>query len=178
MEGFRSRAAYKLQEMQKKYHFIRMDDNIVDLGASPGSWLQVLRVLTKGKVVGIDLIRISPLEGVTTMIGNFSDSTIQDIVRETVRPIHVIVCDAAPHLTGQRSYDQAISIGIGRDALAFALRCLKPGGMFVVKSFQGDMFDEFVREVREHFISVHLFKPKATRKGSAEIYIIGKKLKG
>jgi len=177
-EGFRSRAAYKLKEIQKRHHVIRRDDNVVDLGAAPGSWLQVIRGLTDGKVIGIDLSPLMPLEGVETIVGDFSRPDIMDRILSQMEQVSVVVCDAAPHITGNHSYDQAVATSLGDDALTFACHVLKRGGNFVMKGFQGDLFEEFLAQVKEHFMIVHLFRPQSSRKGSAEIYLIGKNFKG
>ncbi len=177
-EGYRSRAAYKLREIQARYHVIRKTDSVVDLGAAPGSWLQVARSLTTGQVMGIDLSPIPPLEGTVTLVGDFSRPEVPDLVREEMGIVNVILCDASPNLTGHRSFDQANAIGIGQDALRFAERVLKIGGNMVIKSFQGDLFHELLTDLQSHFFAVHLFRPRATRKGSAEIYIIGKNFRG
>jgi 23S rRNA (uridine2552-2'-O)-methyltransferase len=177
-EGYRSRAAYKLNEIQNRHHVIRKTDNVVDLGAAPGSWLQVVRSLTSGMVMGIDLVPIPPLEGVITFAGDFSQPEMQDRVLMELEVVNVILSDASPKLTGHRSYDQANAIGIGQDALRFACNVLKIGGNMVIKSFQGDLFDELLTDMRTHFFAIHLFRPRATRRGSAEIYIIGKNFRG
>jgi 23S rRNA (uridine2552-2'-O)-methyltransferase len=177
-EGYRSRAAYKLKEIQKRHHIFRKNDSVLDLGAAPGSWLQVARSFTQGRVVGIDLNPILQLEGVETVVGDFSKPEIQDLLAEDLAPISVVLCDAAPHLTGHRSYDQAVATALGDDALACAMRLLKPGGNFVIKGFQGDMFEDFLAKVKKHFMIVHLFRPQSTRRGSTEIYLIGKNFKG
>ncbi|NLM29680.1 MAG: RlmE family RNA methyltransferase [Methanomicrobiales archaeon] len=177
--GYRARAAYKLLEIQKRNGVIRPDDNVVDLGAAPGSWLQVIRDLTEGRVIGVDLNPIVPMEGVTTITGDFTDPLIQERIREEVGGIvNVVVSDAAPKLSGLKSYDQARAVGLGEDALAFACLILKPGGNLVIKSFQGELFSELLAEVREHFYSVRGYRTKASRKGSAEVYIIAKNFKG
>ena len=177
--GYRARAAYKLLEIQQKSGIIRPDDNVVDLGAAPGSWLQVIRDLTGGKVIGVDLNPIVPMEGVTTITGDFTDSLIQERIREAAGGIvNVVVSDAAPKLSGQKSYDQARAVGLGEDALAFACTILKPGGNLVIKSFQGELFADLLAEVRKHFYSVRGYRTKASRKGSAEVYIIAKNFKG
>ena len=177
--GYRARAAYKLLEIQQKSGFIRPDDNVVDLGAAPGSWLQVIRDLTRGKVIGVDLNPIVPMEGVTTITGDFTDPLIQERIREEAGGIvNVVVSDAAPKLSGQKSYDQARAVGLGEDALAFACTILKPGGNLVIKSFQGELFADLLAEVRKHFYSVRGYRTKASRKGSAEVYIIAKNFKG
>ena len=177
-EGYRSRAAYKLLEIQQHAGMIRQDDNVVDLGAAPGSWLQVIRTLTGGRVLGIDLNPIAPIEGVETITGDFTDPDLPARVREALGIVNVVVADASPKLSGQRSYDQARAVALGEQALAFACAVLKPGGNFVVKSFQGEDFSEFLAEVRTKFRSARTFQAKASRKGSREIYIVGKNFIG
>ncbi|HUU75254.1 MAG TPA: RlmE family RNA methyltransferase [Methanoregulaceae archaeon] len=177
-EGYRSRAAYKLREIQDRHHIIRETDNIVDLGAAPGSWLQVAKELTKGKIVGVDLSPISPLEGVTTLVGDFSNKETRDRVLSILEPVSIVLSDASPKLSGHRSYDQARAIGLGEDSLLFACNVLKKGGNFVVKSFQGEDFHILLREIRKYFLSVKTFKCKASRKGSSEIYVIAKNFIG
>ena len=102
-EGYRSRAAYKLIEIQQNAGVIREDDNVVDLGAAPGSWLQVIRSLTEGRVLGVDLNPIAPIEGVETIVGNFAAPALQARVKEALGVVNVVVADASPKLSGQRS---------------------------------------------------------------------------
>jgi 23S rRNA (uridine2552-2'-O)-methyltransferase len=173
-EGYRSRAAYKLIEVQERYHLIRGSDNVVDLGAAPGSWLQVVREITGGKVLGIDLSPIAPLEGVRTISADFTDLSIPPEVGSLLGTVNVVLSDASPKLSGQRSYDQSRSIALGEEALAFACRVLKPGGNFLVKSFQGEDFNHLLERVRDHFLSVRVYRTRTTRKGSSEVYIIAK----
>jgi 23S rRNA (uridine2552-2'-O)-methyltransferase len=173
-EGYRSRAAYKLIEIQNRYHLIREQDNVIDLGAAPGSWLQVIRALTRGTVLGIDLSPIAPLDGVQTMVADFTDPAIPGQVRSVVGTVNVVVSDAAPRLSGHKSYDQARAMALGEDALSFACNVLKPGGNFLVKAFQGEDFNHFLGDTRDHFLSVRTFRSRATRKGSSEIYIVAK----
>ncbi|MGB8309723.1 MAG: RlmE family RNA methyltransferase [Methanoregula sp.] len=177
-EGFRSRASFKLIEIQEKFAVIRRDDNIIDLGAAPGSWLQVLRSLTDAKVLGIDLNPIATLDGIETLEGDLTDPIIQKKAQDMLGTVSVIVCDAAPKLSGHKSYDQARATALGEEALAFACNVLKIGGNFVIKSFQGADFPEFLASVRKHFHAVKTYSAKATRKGSTEIYIIAKNFKG
>ncbi|KUG21308.1 cell division protein ftsj / ribosomal rna large subunit methyltransferase j [hydrocarbon metagenome] len=176
--GYRSRAAYKLLEIQERHGIIRPDDNVVDLGAAPGSWLQVLRELTGGVVVGVDTSPIAPLEGVATIIGDFTDPLVQERIRTLLPVANVVVSDASPKLSGQKGYDQARAIALGEEALGFARRILKPGGNFVVKSFQGELFSDLMNEVNRHFRSVKGYRTRASRRGSAEIYIIAKNYTG
>jgi 23S rRNA (uridine2552-2'-O)-methyltransferase len=177
-EGYRSRAAYKLLEIQKKYAVIRPDDNIVDLGAAPGSWLQVERTLTQAKVVGIDLNPIAHLDGVETLEGDLNDAEVQEKVRLLLGVVNVVVCDAAPKISGHKSYDQARIIELNEQALKFAGNVLKQGGNFVVKSFQGTDFPELYSMTKERFYSVKTCITRSTRKGSTELYIVAKNFVG
>lgn len=177
-EGYRSRAAYKLLEIQKKFGIIRNGDNVVDLGSAPGSWMQVLTGLTDGKIVGVDLNHVSAVEGTVHLTGDFTKTEMQERILREMEIVNVVVCDASPKLSGQKGYDQARAIGLNEDALAFAVSCLKPGGNFAVKSFQGEMFKEFFDEVHTHFHAVKAYRVRASRRGSTETYIIGKSFKG
>jgi 23S rRNA (uridine2552-2'-O)-methyltransferase len=177
-EGYRSRAAYKLIEIQKKFAIIRPDDNIVDLGAAPGSWLQVERTLTEGRVIGIDLNPIATLDGVDTITGDLNDPEVLAQLRSMLDQVSVVVCDAAPKLSGHKSYDQARIIELNEQALAFACRVLKQGGNFAIKSFQGTDFPELYAMTKEQFYSVKTCNTHSTRKGSTELYIVAKNFKG
>jgi len=178
LEGYRSRAAYKLLEIQKKFEIIRPDDNIVDLGAAPGSWLQVERTLTEGRVIGIDLNPIAPLDGVETIVGDINDPEVLAGLQAMIDVISVVVCDASPKLSGHKSYDQARIIELNEQALLFASRVLKQGGNFAIKSFQGTDFPDFYSDVKQHFHSVRTMNTKSSRKGSTELYVIAKNFYG
>lgn len=178
LEGYRSRAAYKLMEIQKKFEIIRDDDNIVDLGAAPGSWLQVERTLTKGRVIGIDLNPIAHLDGVETIVGDLNDPEVLSELQSMVDVVSVVVCDASPKLSGHKSYDQARIIELNEQALLFASRVLKQGGNFAVKSFQGTDFPDFYNDTKQHFHSVRTMNTKSSRKGSTELYVIAKNFYG
>jgi 23S rRNA (uridine2552-2'-O)-methyltransferase len=173
-EGYRSRAAYKLLEIQKKFSIIRPTDNIVDLGAAPGSWLQVERNLSTARVLGIDLNPIADIAGVETLVGDISDSEVIALVREKLPVINVVLCDASPKISGHVSYDQARIIELNEQALAFACTVLKQGGNFVIKSFQGTDFPELYADTKKHFYSVKTYNTRTSRKGSTELYIIAK----
>ena len=177
-EGYRSRAAYKLMEIQKKFAVIRPDDNIVDLGAAPGSWLQIERTLTDARIIGIDLNPIAELDGIETIEGDINDPAVVEMVKSILGVINIVLCDAAPKLSGHRSYDQARIIALNEQALAFACKVLKPGGNFVVKSFQGTDFPELYADCKKNFYSVKTCMTKSTRKGSTELYIVAKNFIG
>ena len=176
-EGYRSRASYKLRQINEKHQIIKPGDSVVDLGAAPGGWLQMAKELSGGRVVGVDLQKIDPIEGVETMKGDItSEKTlkrIEEIIGE--QGADAVICDAAPNLTGNWSLDHGRSIDLSQSALNLATQLLMPGGNFVVKVFQGDLFKDFLDEVKEHFVYVRSYTPKASRKQSAEIYVIGKK---
>jgi len=174
-EGYRSRASYKLLQIQERYRIVQKGDIVVDLGAAPGGWLQVIRKLD-ATAIAVDLQQITPLEGVTSIRADITtpDMVIERI-EELVGPVNVVVSDAAPNLSGVWSLDHGRSIDLSSCALKIATGVLKTGGNFVVKVFQGDLFDAFTREVRAHFSFVKSFNPRASRKQSAEIYVVAKR---
>jgi 23S rRNA (uridine2552-2'-O)-methyltransferase len=178
-EGYRSRASYKLQQINKKFYLIKRDDTVVDLGAAPGGWLQVAKEISGGLVLGVDIQNIAPLGGVETFRGDITDPTTIKSIKgmiEKTGGADVVICDASPNLSGNWNLDHARSIDLCRSALVIATKILKPGGNFVVKVFQGDMFPDFLAEVKKHFGFVRAYTPQASRKESAEIYVIGKGL--
>ncbi|MEL4305457.1 23S rRNA (uridine(2552)-2'-O)-methyltransferase [Methanococcoides sp. LMO-2] len=176
-EGYRSRAAYKLFQINEKFNVIKEGDTVVDLGAAPGGWLEVAKKLTDGKIVGVDLRRIKDIEGIETIKGDItSDVTIKKIIDLVGEDgADVVICDAAPNLSGNWSLDHARSIDLTTSALECAKKILKPNGHFVVKVFQGDMFKDYMDKVRKSFSFTKAYSPHASRSESAEIYVIGKK---
>jgi len=176
-EGYRARSAYKLLQMNEKFHIIKKGDCVVDLGAAPGGWLQVAREISGGKVVGVDLEEIEALPGVTTFQADITEESTMDLIREALGgSADVVICDAAPSLSGAWDRDHAISIDLARSAMRAAKRLLKPRGNFAVKVFQGDMFPAFLGEVKREFASVQAYSPAASRKESAETYIVARHL--
>ncbi|HJJ67011.1 MAG TPA: RlmE family RNA methyltransferase, partial [Methanocorpusculum sp.] len=165
-------------DINDRFNVIRKTDNVVDLGCAPGSWLQVLKTLTEGQLCGVDLNPIAPLEGVISFIGDFTTTEIQEKVRAAMPVVNVVVCDAAPHLSGAKSYDQARIMALNEDALMFAATLLKQGGNLVMKSFQGEDFNDLLELVKERFYSVRVIRSKATRRGSTECYIVAKNFIG
>lgn len=172
--GYRSRAAFKLQFINKKHQIIKRGDTVVDLGAAPGGWLQVAKELSGGTVIGVDLQRILPIEGVETIKGDMTNPETQAKIFQLVKEVDVVICDAAPNLSGNWALDQGRSIDLASVALDVATRLLKPGGNFAVKVFQGDMFDSFMKKVEKEFTFAASYKSKASREQSAETYVIGK----
>jgi len=176
-EGFRARSAYKLLQINEKFHVIKRGDSVVDLGAAPGGWLQVAEKLSGGKIVGVDLEGISFIPGVTTFRADITAESTVDLVKETLGgEADVVICDAAPNLSGAWDRDHAVSVDLARSALQMAKKLLKPRGNFVVKVFQGDMFTDYLNEVRKEFATVHAHSPVASRKESAETYVVAKRL--
>jgi 23S rRNA (uridine2552-2'-O)-methyltransferase len=176
-EGYRARSAYKLQQMNEKFHLIKKGDSVVDLGAAPGGWLQVASELSgrDGKIIGVDLEPIEPIPGVITFQADITRDSTVDLIKEALGgDADVVICDAAPNLSGAWDMDHAKSIDLSRSALNMAKKLLKPRGHFLVKVFQGDMFPEFLAEVKLEFSRVQAHSPAASRKESAEMYIVAK----
>lgn len=174
-EGYRSRASYKLLQIQERYRIVQRGDVVVDLGAAPGGWLQVIRKLD-ATAIAVDLQQIAPLDGVTSIRADITaPEIVVERIQELVGEVNVVVSDAAPNLSGVWSLDHARSIDLSSCALKIATGVLKTGGNFVVKVFQGDLFETFTREVSAHFSFVKSFNPRASRKQSAEIYVVAKR---
>ena len=182
-EGWRSRSAFKLQELQDKYKLIKPGMSVVDLGCAPGGWSQLTVSLANpgGMVIGLDILPMDPLAGVTFLQGDFTeDEPLQQLEHELAgRSVDLVLSDMAPNMSGMAATDQAKSMYLVELALEFAKQHLKPNGNFVVKIFQGEGFDDFVREVRQHFAKVMVRKPGASRPRSREVYLlaIGKQVK-
>jgi 23S rRNA (uridine2552-2'-O)-methyltransferase len=177
--GYRSRASFKLKELDKRYRLLRRGGVVVDLGAAPGGWLQVARerVGDGGFVLGVDLHQIAELqhENVDTLVADVTDeATPELILKRLPRPANIVISDAAPKISGVWDVDHARSIELARAALAIAGAVLSPGGKLLVKVFQGEFFNDFVSGVKTKFSFVKISKPAASRKGSAEAYIIAK----
>jgi 23S rRNA (uridine2552-2'-O)-methyltransferase len=175
-DGYRSRAAYKLLELQDKDRFIKPGQVIVDLGAAPGGWLQVVKPLVgkQGRVIGLDLLPIDPLPDVQVIQGDFSEDSalleLQELLGD--RQVDLVISDMAPNVSGVAAVDQPRSMYLCELALDFCRQALKPGGGFVVKVFQGEGFDAFFRDVKSSFGRVVTRKPKASRPKSREVYLV------
>ncbi|HYM86418.1 MAG TPA: RlmE family RNA methyltransferase [Pseudoxanthomonas sp.] len=177
-EGYRSRAAYKLIEVLEKDKLVRPGMTVVDLGAAPGGWSQVLAPLvgTKGRVIALDVVDMEPVEGVRIIRGDFSETATLDRLEMELagRQIDLVISDMAPNISGVGLVDQARSIGLAELALEFACERLKPGGSFLVKMFQGSGVDEFRKHLAEAFSIVAVRKPRASRDRSSELYLLAK----
>jgi 23S rRNA (uridine2552-2'-O)-methyltransferase len=181
-EKYRSRAAYKLLQVVKKHPFIKKGDVVVDLGATPGGWIQVARKIvgSKGFVLGVDLRPIEPFseDNVRTIVGDITEQeTLQQILKFLPEKVDAVISDASPNISGVWEVDHARQIDLAKQALKIALETLKPSGSFLVKVFQGDMLNDFISEVKQRFGAVKIIKPKASRAKSSEIFILGLHLK-
>jgi 23S rRNA (uridine2552-2'-O)-methyltransferase len=180
--GYRSRAAFKLIEIAERDHLFRQGMSVVDLGAAPGSWTQVLRekLGKRARIVALDIVAMAPLPGVTFLQCDFRDESALAALESALegRKVDLVVSDLAPNLSGVESADQARAVHLGELALEFASLWLQPGGDLVVKAFQGEGFAEFQKEMQREFDKVYVRKPKASRDRSREVYLVAKGLKG
>ena len=181
VEGARSRAAYKLQQIDERDRLLKPGMTVVDLGAAPGGWAQsaAKRVAPGGRVIAVDLLEMPALAGVVVIHGDFSsEATLAELERLLGnRPVDLVLSDMSPHISGIASVDQARAGTLAELALDFGLKHLKPRGNFLVKSFQGEGFEAFVRTLRRHFAQVVTRKPQASRSRSSEVYLLGKGFK-
>ncbi len=181
-EGYRSRAAYKLLQLHKTFRLLKRGDRVVDLGAWPGGWVQVAATLVgkTGKVIGVDVVALEPLplEQVTLLQGDATDPALQQtVLRLLGSRADVVLSDMAPKLSGIRETDEARAVELGRAALRCAQRLLRPEGTLVLKIFMGPAHDALLTEVRALFSLVQTTRPEATRRGSAERYVVARGLK-
>jgi 23S rRNA (uridine2552-2'-O)-methyltransferase len=181
-EGYRSRAAYKLLELNQTFHLIKPGDQVVDLGSWPGGWVQVAAALVgqSGRVVGLDLITIDPLplDNVMVLQGDATDRGQQEQVRSLLGgPADVLLSDVAPKLSGIREADEARAMELCRAVLLCVPALLRPGGTLLLKVFMTPEYKALLTELKTRFATVKTTRPESTRKGSAETYVIAKGLK-
>jgi len=185
-EGYRSRSAFKLLQIEDKYDVIKEGDVVVDLGAAPGGWSQVAKELVgeKGEVISVDLQHIKKLEGVESMKGDItSEEETVSAIREKLfserkDSVDVVLSDVSPKLSGNRDYDHFCSFELSKSALNIASALLRKNGNFVVKIFQGAYYNKFYGSVKEKFRHTRAYSPEASRKRSAEVFVIGKEYYG
>lgn len=179
--GLRSRAVFKLMEIQEKDRLLKPGMNVVDLGAAPGGWSEYARTILgkNDKVVALDLLEIEPIEGVDFIQGDFREDEVLQKLYEVLdnQAVHLLLSDMAPNMSGNKEVDQPRSIYLGELALDAAQAILVKGGTFLIKMFQGEGFDSFCNQVRSHFTTVVIRKPKASRPRSNEVYILAKGFK-
>lgn len=172
-EGWRSRAAFKLIEIDDRFRLIRKGARVIDLGAAPGSWVQVALQRGAGAVVGVDLLEIAPIEGATLIQADFTEPGVDDRLIEILGgPPDLVLSDMAHNTVGHRKTDHLKIIALIEIAADFAIRTLKPGGAFVTKNFQGGDAGGVLARLRSEFAEVRFVKPAASRKESAEVYLV------
>ncbi|MES9811648.1 MAG: 23S rRNA (uridine(2552)-2'-O)-methyltransferase RlmE [Candidatus Thiodiazotropha sp.] len=174
--GYRSRAAFKLLEIQQKDNIFKPGMKVVDLGAAPGGWCQVARKLVgeKGRIVAMDILPMDPMAGVEFIQGDFRETQPLEELEKSLdgEAVDLVISDMAPNVTGIASVDQPRAIYLCELALDFAREVLKPGGCFVVKIFQGEGFDAYLKALRHDFMRVVSRKPSSSRAKSREVYLV------
>jgi 23S rRNA (uridine2552-2'-O)-methyltransferase len=175
-DGYRSRAAYKLLEINEKDQLLKPGMVVVDLGATPGGWSQVAaRIVGRsGKVIGLDLLPLDPLAGVEFIQGDFRDDAVLAQLENLLqgKQVGLVISDMAPNMSGVASADQARAMYLAELAMDFAVQQLEPNGSFLVKVFQGEGFEAYLKLMRSRFVKVATRKPKASRDRSSELYLL------
>ncbi len=180
-EGFRSRAAYKLMEIDDRDRLIRPGETVVDLGAAPGGWSQVVanRLAGRGRIIALDLLEMPPIHGVDFIQGDFREDAVLQQLEELLGGgrVGLVLSDMAPNISGIPISDQARVMHLAELGVEFSKQWLKPEGAFLVKVFQGHGYEDLVRLMRETFRTVATRKPEASRDRSSEVYLLGKGLR-
>ncbi len=171
-QGYRSRAAFKLLEIDEKESILEPGMTVIDLGAAPGGWSQVAarKVKPGGRVIAVDLVEMAPISGVTVVRGDFRQLAFKE-------KADIVLSDVSPNLSGIASVDQARLLELAGGALGLCRKVLKPGGVFVTKAFHGEAFDELRERLKAAFANVKVVKPSASRGESAETYVVARKLR-
>jgi 23S rRNA (uridine2552-2'-O)-methyltransferase len=177
-EGYRSRASYKLLEIDDKDKLLKKGMVVVDLGAAPGGWSQIAadKVGDKGQVVALDILPMDPIPDVEVLEGDFRDDAVLQQLLDTLggRPVDLVMSDMAPNISGMKTVDQPRAMYLVELTLDLAKTVLKPGGDMLVKVFQGEGFDEFIKACRGNFRKVIIRKPAASRPRSREVYVLAR----
>jgi 23S rRNA (uridine2552-2'-O)-methyltransferase len=177
-DGWRSRAVYKLEQISEKERLLRPDMTCIDLGSAPGSWSQYVTEKLKGRVriIALDLLPMDALPSVEFIQGDFREDEVMSKLQESIGPekAQLVMSDMAPNISGSRAVDQPRSMYLVELALDLATKVLKPRGDFVCKLFQGEGSEELIALTRQHFERVRVIKPKASRPGSREVYLVAR----
>lgn len=180
--GYRSRAVFKLLEIQDKDRILKPGQVVVDLGAAPGGWSEfaVPLVGKQGDIIAMDILAMEPIEGVTFIQGDFTEQAVHNRLLAALdgRLVDLVMSDMAPNISGVKAVDQPKAMYLAELALDFAQEVLKPGGFFLAKIFQGEGFDPFLAALRQSFDKVVIRKPKASRPKSREVYLLAKGFRG
>lgn len=175
---YRSRAVYKLKEIDQKDRLFSKGQTVIDLGAAPGSWSQyaIEQLGQQGKVIAVDILPVEPIDNVLIIQGDFTEQAIYEECMQVVngRSVDLVISDMAPNLSGIRATDQARGIYLAELSRDLAFQILKPDGSLLIKVFQGEGADEFKRSLAEHFQKIMTRKPEASRKNSREFYVVAR----
>jgi 23S rRNA (uridine2552-2'-O)-methyltransferase len=178
-QGWRSRAAFKLIELNDKFHLLKRGMRVIDLGAAPGGWSQVALREGAGQVIGVDLLPIDPVPGASFLLGDFNDPDMPERLQALMGgPADLVLSDMAPNTTGHGATDHIRILGLAELALDFAARTLAPGGGFVAKVFQGGSEKQMLDPMKKLFTTVRHAKPPASRKESSELYVVATGFRG
>lgn len=181
-DGYRSRASYKLLEIQEKDRILRPGMTVIDLGAAPGGWSQVTsRVIgDRGRLIASDILPMDSIADVTFVLGDFTEDEVFGQILQAVgdAPVDLVISDMAPNMSGVKVADQARAMFLCELALDLAMRVLAPGGDFLIKIFQGDGFDAYLKDVRQNFDKVQMRKPLSSRDRSREQYLLARGYRG
>ncbi len=173
--GYRARAAFKLKELDEKFHLLRPGMKVVDLGAAPGSWTQVALEAKVGHIIGIDILEVEPVPGAEILHMDFMDEKAPAVLKAKLGgPVDLVMSDLAANTTGHRQTDHLRTIALVEAAVEFAMDVLAPGGDFVSKVFQGGAQSDLLNKLKTSFTTVRHAKPKSSRAGSPEIYLVAK----
>jgi len=179
LEGYRSRAVYKLEEIDSKFKIFKNSYTVIDLGAAPGSWSQfVAKKVKNSKIVSVDIKAMDKIENTIQIMGNFNDNSIQNKIKENFsEKVDVVISDMAVNTTGNKNIDSIVTGELSVEAMNFAIKMLKIEGKFVSKIFMGSTFNEIVSLAKKNFKETNIFKPQASKKESKENFIICKYLR-
>jgi len=179
-EHFRSRSAFKLIQIQEKFGVMEIGWAVLDLGSSPGGWSQVAKSIVgdEGAVFAVDIVGMTPIEGVKFFHGDLRDVRFLNELVASIGAVDAVISDMAPRLSGNKSYDQARALELAEIAFDVACTCLRDGGNFVAKTFRGEDFEPFLSRVSSRFKRTKAISPPATSKGSAEVYVVALGFKG
>jgi len=177
-EGYRSRAVYKLEEIQRKDRILRPGMTVIDLGAAPGGWSQYAAQALRGsgRIIALDILPMEPLAGVEFLQGDFREEAVFARLLERLAgaPVDLVMSDMAPNISGMQAVDQPGSMYLAELAVDFADRVLRKGGVLLFKAFQGEGFDPLVKALRVHYQAIRIRKPRASRPKSREVYVLAK----
>jgi 23S rRNA (uridine2552-2'-O)-methyltransferase len=175
-EGLRSRAAYKIIHLNEKFKLIREGDIVLDLGSAPGGWLEAIKNIVgeEGRVIGVDMQSITPIEGVEFILGDITEDETFNKIISIKQNFDVVTSDCSPNVSGNWALDHSRQIYLAQKSLEISERVLKTNGNFIVKVFEGEDLPDFINKIKRTFSRAIISKPKSSRKKSSELYIIGK----